>query len=87
MSSAMGTQIEMQKGMVMETTFPGLLLSHAAKRPLAAAMREKEYGIWQALSWADLATMVEQLACGLHEAGLRKGEHMVVVGEIGRAHV
>jgi long-chain acyl-CoA synthetase len=64
----------------METTFPGLLLSHAAKRPLAAAMREKEYGIWQALSWADLATLVEQLACGLHEAGLRQGEHMVVVG-------
>jgi long-chain acyl-CoA synthetase len=64
----------------METTFPGLLLSHAAKRPLAAAMREKEYGIWQALSWADLATLVEQLACGLHAAGLRQGEHMVVVG-------
>ena len=43
-------------------------------------MREKEYGIWQTLSWADLATMVEQLACGLHLAGLRRDEHMVVVG-------
>ncbi len=43
-------------------------------------MREKEYGIWQALSWADLAALVEQLACGLHQAGLRRGEHMVVVG-------
>lgn len=43
-------------------------------------MREKEYGIWQALSWADLATLVEQLACGLHQAGLRRGQHMVVVG-------
>ncbi len=43
-------------------------------------MREKEYGIWQALSWADLATMVAHLACGLHHAGLRQGEHMVVVG-------
>ena len=43
-------------------------------------MREKEYGIWQALSWADLTTMVEHLACGLHQAGLRRGEHMVVVG-------
>ena len=68
------------KGMVMETTFPGLLLMHAAKRPGSAAMREKEYGIWQALTWADLATMVEHLAGGLHEAGLRKGDHMVVVG-------
>ena len=43
-------------------------------------MREKEFGIWQALSWADLAVLVEHLACGLHQAGLRRGEHMVVVG-------
>jgi long-chain acyl-CoA synthetase len=43
-------------------------------------MREKEYGIWQSLSWADLLAMVQQLAAGLHQAGLRRGEHMVVVG-------
>ena len=43
-------------------------------------MREKEYGIWQALSWADLATLVEHIAAGLHQAGLRRHEHMVVVG-------
>jgi long-chain acyl-CoA synthetase len=64
----------------METTFPSLLLQHAARRPAAAAMREKEYGIWQALTWARMAQLVEQLACGLHQAGLRRGEHMVVVG-------
>jgi len=64
----------------METTFPRLLLEHAAQRPADAAMREKEYGIWQTHSWADMARMVEQIACGLHEAGLRAGEHMVVVG-------
>jgi long-chain acyl-CoA synthetase len=64
----------------MQTTFPRLLLNHAAQRPAEPAMREKEYGIWQALSWASLATLVEQLACGLHQAGLRRGEHMVVVG-------
>ena len=43
-------------------------------------MREKEYGIWQALSWTGLAVLVEQLAAGLQQAGLRQGEHMVVVG-------
>jgi long-chain acyl-CoA synthetase len=43
-------------------------------------MREKEYGIWQSLSWSDLLAMVQQLAAGLHQAGLRRGEHMVVVG-------
>ena len=64
----------------MQTTFPKLLLQHASERPEAAAMREKEYGIWQSLSWSDLAAMVEHLAAGLHLAGLRRGEHMVVVG-------
>jgi long-chain acyl-CoA synthetase len=62
------------------TTFPQLLLQHASQRPQAPAMREKEYGIWQALTWADLAQMVEQIAAGLHQAGLQRHDHMVVVG-------
>jgi len=64
----------------MLTTFPRLLLKHAAERPGAPAMREKEYGIWQAHSWAALSTLVEHIACGLHQAGLQRGEHMVVIG-------
>ena len=64
----------------MRTTFPQLLLHHAAQRPQAPAMREKEYGIWQTLSWSALATMVQELAAGLHQAGLRRDDHMVVVG-------
>jgi long-chain acyl-CoA synthetase len=61
-------------------TFPQLLLKHAAERPEAPAMREKEYGIWQTTTWAALASMVEKIACGLHQAGLKRGEHMVVIG-------
>ena len=64
----------------MQTTFPRLLLKHAAERPTAPAMREKEYGIWQTRSWSDMAQLVEHVACGLHQAGLRRGEHMIVVG-------
>ena len=64
----------------MQTTFVQLLQKHATERPAAPAMREKEYGIWQALTWADFAKMVEHLACGLHQAGLRRDDHMVVVG-------
>ncbi len=65
----------------MQTTFPRLLLDHAAKRPDAPALREKEYGIWQTLNWRDLATMVRALAGGLAAAGLSSGQHVVVVGE------
>lgn len=65
----------------MTTTFPRLLLEHAAKRPAAAALREKEFGIWQTLSWGALATLVRELAGGLAQAGLRHGQHLIVVGE------
>jgi long-chain acyl-CoA synthetase len=61
-------------------TFPQLLLQHATQRGAAPAMREKEYGIWQTTSWQQLATMVEHMACGLHQAGLHRGEHIVVIG-------
>jgi len=64
----------------MNTTFPRLLLDHAAHRPLATALREKEYGIWQSLTWQALAEMVKGLACGLHQSGLQRGEHVIVVG-------
>ena len=74
------TDILQMIGTGMKTTFPQLLLKHAAERPAAAALREKEYGIWQAHSWAALAALVEQVAAGLHLAGLRRGEHMVVIG-------
>lgn len=64
----------------MDTTFPRLLLQHAAERPGDPAIREKEYGIWQTHTWSDLATLVEHVACGLHGAGLVEGDHLVVIG-------
>ncbi len=57
------------------------MLEHAAKRPGDAALREKEYGIWQTLTWADLASLVRDIACGFAEAGMKRGDHVVVIGE------
>ena len=65
----------------MSTTFPRLLLEHAAQRPDAPALREKEYGIWQTLSWQQLAALVSEIAAGLSLAGLKRGQHIVVIGE------
>jgi len=64
----------------MNRTFPQLLLQHAAERSDAPALREKEYGIWQTHSWSQLARLVEKVAAGLQQAGLQRGEHMVVIG-------
>jgi long-chain acyl-CoA synthetase len=65
----------------LHATFPRLMLEHAAQRPHAGALREKEFGIWQSTSWSQLAALVRALACGLAEAGLKRGDHIVVVGE------
>ena len=65
----------------MPKTFPQTMLAHAQARPDAPALREKSFGIWQTITWAQLALLVRQLACGLAEAGLTRGEHLVVVGE------
>ena len=65
----------------MNTTFPRLLLDHAARRPNAPALREKDLGIWQTYSWRSLSALVEALAGGLAEAGLARGQHLVVIGE------
>jgi long-chain acyl-CoA synthetase len=64
----------------MILTFPALLLHHAATRPEGAAMREKQYGIWQTLSWRDMRDLVAHLACGLQAQGLERGDHVVVIG-------
>ena len=65
----------------METTFPRLMLDHAKARPQAPALREKEYGIWQTTTWRELADEVAALAGGMAEAGLSRGQHIVIVGD------
>lgn len=65
----------------MQTTFPRLMLEHAAKRPTAPALREKVYGIWQTLTWAELAQLVRDLAGGFAAAGLKRDDHVVVIGD------
>ncbi len=65
----------------MLSTFPRLMLDHATARPDAAALREKSYGIWQTTTWAQLAVLVRQLACGFAQAGMKRDDHVVVVGD------
>ena len=43
-------------------------------------MREKEYGIWQTLGWADLYVMAGHMAQAFAKDGLQRGEHVLIVG-------
>ena len=65
----------------MQTTFPRLLLKHAAERPQAPALREKEYGIWQTWSWARAAEDVRLMSCGLAALGFQPGHNLAIIGD------
>ncbi|HEX5542052.1 MAG TPA: AMP-binding protein [Micromonospora sp.] len=62
-------------------TFPRLLMAHAARQPDAVALQEKRYGIWQPLTWAQYARRVHDLAYGLAELGIRRGDIVAVLGD------
>ncbi len=58
-----------------------MLLHHAAVRGAHPAIREKDLGIWQTWTWSQVAAEVRALACGLAAIGLKRGEHIAVIGE------
>ncbi len=62
-------------------TFPRLLMHHARVRGGRPAVREKDMGIWQTWTWAQVADEVTALACGLAERGFRRGDHLAIVGD------
>ena len=61
-------------------TFPKLLMHHAQVRGERPAIREKDLGIWQTWTWKQFADEARYLACGLAEQGLKRGDHMALVG-------
>ncbi len=62
-------------------TFPALLQEHARDRGARPALREKDLGIWQTHTWAQVAATVERMALGLAALGVEPGQHVAVVGE------
>ena len=57
-------------------TFPRLLLRHAAARPDAPALREKDLGIWQTVTWSQLRDEVAALSAGLASQGFQRGQNL-----------
>jgi long-chain acyl-CoA synthetase len=62
-------------------TFPELLLEHARVRGTATCMREKDLGIWQSWTWAEVAGEARALACGLAAMGFRRGDNLAIIGD------
>ena len=63
------------------TTFPQLLQIHAKARPDGAALREKLYGIWQTITWAQLDADAQAIAAGLLARGFKRGDNLALIGD------
>ncbi|WP_147127159.1 AMP-binding protein [Shimia ponticola] len=59
---------------------PALLARNVREFGASAAYREKEFGIWQAWTWAEAADEIEALALGLMTLGINPGDHVAIVG-------
>ena len=62
-------------------TLPQSLKAITARQPERIAMRMKDYGIWHDITWAEYYENVKKVAMGLHALGVKRGDHVAIVGE------
>jgi long-chain acyl-CoA synthetase len=62
-------------------TLPKLLLRNAAAHGGEVALREKEFGIWRAITWRDYEARTRAFALGLAELGVARGEVVALIGD------
>ncbi|RMF48147.1 MAG: long-chain fatty acid--CoA ligase, partial [Anaerolineae bacterium] len=65
----------------MAETLPQFLLEHARKTPNRIALRERNYGIWQAITWGEYLQHVKDFALGLVSLGLQPEETIAIIGD------
>jgi len=62
-------------------TLPKALLNIVEKQPNRIAMRRKDFGIWQDITWAEYLENVKHVTLGLHALGVKYKEHVAIIGE------
>ena len=62
-------------------TLPKALIQITGMEPERVAMRRKELGIWHDIRWSEYLKKVKEAALGLHKLGVRKEDHVAIIGE------
>lgn len=62
-------------------TFPKLLIRNADIYRDRPATREKDLGIWQTWSWADVLDETRAFAIGLETLGIERGDAVAIIGD------
>jgi long-chain acyl-CoA synthetase len=64
------------------STLPALLKRNALQfGDKKVALREKEFGIWQAITWKEYWEKVRDFTLGLHQVGFQRGDKLAVIGD------
>ncbi|MDE4141429.1 MULTISPECIES: AMP-binding protein [Rhodobacterales] len=69
-----------QSGAAGLLSLPALLERNATEFANQPAYREKEFGIWQCWTWAEIAKEIEALALGLINLGIKEGDFIAIIG-------
>ncbi|RLB08019.1 MAG: long-chain fatty acid--CoA ligase, partial [Deltaproteobacteria bacterium] len=65
-----------------DLTLPKLLVRIAQRYgERKVAIREKEFGIWRPITWADYLRNVREFALGLVSMGIQRGDKVVMIGD------
>lgn len=67
-------------------SIPALMARNAARFGARTAYREKEFGIWQAWTWAEAHAEARAMALGFLALGLNRGDHVAIIGRNRPAH-
>jgi len=62
-------------------TLPQQLLYWARTRPDDVALRQKDFGVWQPLTWSQYAEQATHFGLGLVQLGLQPGEKVAILSE------
>lgn len=66
---------------IRNLTLPQMLRAHAKERPDGLALRQKDFGIWQAYTWQDYYRRARHFGLGLRALGLPEGGHVAIISE------
>jgi long-chain acyl-CoA synthetase len=62
-------------------TLPKRLLERARQTPDQVALREKDLGIWQEMTWRAYLDRVKLFSLGLRALGLERGDKVAIIGD------
>ena len=62
-------------------SLPARLRRWAATRPDAVALRQKDFGLWQPVSWRQYEQQARHFGLGMSSLGVAEGAHVAIVSE------